>query len=199
MHAADVRTDEALMNAYATGDARAFECLYDRHERHAHRFILRCLGPAFADAADDVLQDTWITVAKSAAAYKPTARFTTWLFTIARSRVIDHLRRQRPGTVSLETTDAQGEELSLADFIAADERDEPVARIESRQQAQAFLQALDALPGDQREAFLLQAEADMSLEEIAQATGVGIETAKSRLRYARAKLRALLAPWSTAP
>ena len=66
----------------------------------------------------------------------------------------------------------------------------------SREQAKALLDAIEQLPEDQREAFLLQAEGDMSVEEIAAAIGVTFETAKSRLRYARSKLKTLLADFA---
>lgn len=192
--------DESLMLAYAGGDAAAFTRLYDRHARRVFRFISRSLGAHHASAAEDVLQETWITVARQASRYVATARFSTWLFTLARSRVIDHLRRQGRGhelSLDAETTDADGEAgPALADCLAADERHEPLRRLEHRQQAQAFFNALEALPLVQREAFLLQAEAGLSVEEIAAATGVGAETAKSRLRYARARLREALAAWS---
>lgn len=184
-------SDEQLMLAYAGGDATAFELLFGRHERAVYRFIARLMRGD--SAADDLLQDTWFAVARHAATYQPSARFTTWLYTIARSRVIDHLRARKP-TQSLDEAPAADDDApTLAEQLAADERDEPLRRLESREEAQAFLQALEALPVEQREAFVLQAEGGLSVDDIAQATGVGAETAKSRLRYARAKLRAQLA------
>ena len=193
-------TDEFLMHAFAGGDAAAFTRLYDRHERATWRFIRHRLGVQHESAADDVLQETWISVAKAASRYVPTARFTTWLFTVARNRVIDHLRGQAHAMLSIdaplagvESGDDDGER--WADRIAADASDGPLARIESREQAQAFLDALAQLPEPQREAFVLQAEGGLSIDEVAHATGVGAETAKTRLRYAKAKLRTLLAGW----
>jgi RNA polymerase sigma-70 factor (ECF subfamily) len=193
-------SDESLMLAFAGGDAAAFARLYDRHERATWRFIRHRLGVQHEAAADDVLQETWISVARAAPRYVATARFSTWLFTVARSRVIDHLRAQSHAMPSIdaplpgaEADERDGER--WADRLAADAGDGPQARIESRQQAQAFLVALAQLPDAQREAFVLQAEGGLSVEEVAQATGVGVETAKTRLRYARAKLRTLLAGW----
>lgn len=195
-----VAADESLMLAFAAGEAAAFTRLYDRHAGRVFRFIARSLGARHAGAADDVLQETWITVARQAPRYLPTARFSTWLFTLARSRVIDHLRRHGRGDeLSLDAQtggDAEGDAPALADCLAADERHEPLRRLEHREQALAFFKALEALPLVQREAFLLQAEAGLSVEEIAAATSVGAETAKSRLRYARAKLREALAEWN---
>jgi RNA polymerase sigma-70 factor (ECF subfamily) len=196
----DADSDAGLVRAYAAGDTAAFARLYDRHERAAWRFIRHRLGPAHESAADDVLQETWISVARAAPRYEPTARFTTWLFTIARNKVIDHLRTLDMSTVSLDEpppgADPSDPADAWAERLGADPADEPLARIESRQQARAFLGALAQLPGEQREAFVLQAEGGLSLDEVARVTGVGPETAKSRLRYARTKLRALLAAWS---
>ncbi len=188
--------DEDLMLAYARGDAAAFERLYDRHARPLHRFVVRCLArQAGEGVADEVFQETWLTVARQAAGWRPQARFATWLFTIARSRVIDQVRRNRAqGGGALVSIDDDAH-AGLADALAADARGEPLAVVETRAQARAFVAALDALPADQREAFLLQAEAGLSVDEIAAATGVGAETAKSRLRYARARLRQALADW----
>jgi RNA polymerase sigma-70 factor (ECF subfamily) len=200
--AAEADSDETLMQAFARGDAAAFTRLYDRHERATWRFIRHRLGAQHEGAADDVLQETWISVARAAPRYVATARFTTWLFTVARSRVIDHLRAQSNAMLSIDAPRAgdggEDDGERWADRVAADAADGPLPRIESRQQAQAFLDALAQLPEAQREAFVLQAEGGMSVDEVASATGVGAETAKTRLRYAKAKLRTLLAAWRAA-
>jgi RNA polymerase sigma-70 factor (ECF subfamily) len=192
-------SDEFLMHAFAGGDAAAFTRLYDRHEKATWRFIRHRLGAQHEGAADDVLQETWISVARAAPRYVPTARFTTWLFTVARNRVIDHQRAQANAMLSIDAplAGAEGDDDAerWADRVAADAADGPLARIESRQQAQAFLDALAQLPDAQREAFVLQAEGGLSIDEVASATGVGAETAKTRLRYAKARLRTLLAGW----
>ena len=167
--------DEQLMRADAGGDATAFETLYDRHAARVWRYILRSTGDAAT--ADDLAQEVWFSVARQAGQYAPRAsapglplaRFTTWLFTIARHRVVDHLRATRP-QASLDAPASDDTDQTLADMLAA----------------------LDALPPEQREAFLLQAEADMSVADIASTTGVPFETARSRLRYARAALRRTL-------
>lgn len=187
--------DESLMQAYVGGDARAFEVLYDRHGMRVWRFIFRSVRDSVL--ADELAQDVWLRVVSQADGYvpraaapgRPAARFGTWLFTIARHRVIDYLRTHRTHE-SLD--DPRDGEATLGDTLAAPSGFGPLRRIESRQQAQRLLAALDALPPTQREAFLLQAEGGMSVAEIAAATEVGIETAKSRLRYARATLRSAL-------
>lgn len=192
-------SDASLMRAFAAGEADAFRRLYDRHERSTWRFIRHRLGKAHESAADDVMQETWISVARAAARYVPSARFTTWLFAIARGRAIDYLRAQAHAGVSLDAAAdgllGEDDETSLADQLPGDRTNEPPVRVESRQQAEAFFGALTQLPPLQREAFILHVEGDMSIEEIGQITGVPTETAKTRLRYARARLRSLLADW----
>jgi RNA polymerase sigma-70 factor (ECF subfamily) len=88
--------------------------------------------------------------------------------------------------------DADGEGAALSETLAADPREEPLAAVASEDEAAVLLKAVSLLPAEQKSAFLLQAEGGLSLEEIAAATGASFETVKSRLRYARAKLRQLL-------
>lgn len=178
-------SDEALMLAYAQhGDVRAFDTLYERLSLPMWRFVWRSVGDRAM--ADDIAQDTWFNVVRAAASYRPTARFKTWLFTLAHNRMVDHLRAKKP-QVSLNADTKEGQ--ALANTLAIDSGFGPLQQVEHRQQAQALLDALAELPELQREAFLMQAEAGLSLAEIAEATGTHTETVKSRLRYARQKLR----------
>jgi RNA polymerase sigma-70 factor (ECF subfamily) len=173
------------MGRYARGDAAAFAILYRRHEMRLWRFIERNTGNRAT--AEELMQETWFAVAREAPRYQPTARFTTWLFSIAHNRMIDTIRARRP-QVSLETL---GEGLEPV----AEQSDPgvgPFAAVVARDQATALTRALGQLPHEQREAFLLQIEGDLRVEEIAAITHSSFETAKSRLRYARIKLRQLL-------
>ncbi len=169
----------------------AFEQLYDRHETGVWRFVFRCVQNNAV--TDDLVQELWFSVTRSAAGYEPTAKFKTWLFTMARNRVIDHVRTAK-NHASIDAENEEGE--SMFSDLAAESRLGPMRQVSSREQAKALLDAIEQLPEDQREAFLLQAEGDMSVEEIAVAIGVTFETAKSRLRYARNKLKTLLADFA---
>jgi RNA polymerase sigma factor (sigma-70 family) len=192
---ADEATDEALMLAYAAGDRAAFAALYARHERPVYRFLLRSLG-GDAAVADDLLQDVWLAVVRNATGYAPRARFTTWLYGIARTKLIDHWRAHaRPEVRSLDEPAANDPDGSGVESLAAARSAQPEVQALSRAHARAFVDAVERLPPAQREAFLLHAEGDLTLEEIAQATGAGVETAKSRLRYAMNRLRAALEDW----
>lgn len=189
-------TDEALMMAYAEGDAVAFTTLYDRHERPVYRYFLRNMRDV--QLAQDLLQETWMAVVRNAAGYAPRARFTTWLYAIAHSKLVDHARAQsaRP-TTSLDAPAANDPDdaVALAELIADDPANGPEQRAMSREEARAFLACVEALPDAQREAFLLQAEGGLSIDEIAALTGANAETTKSRLRYAMAKLRTCMGAW----
>jgi RNA polymerase sigma-70 factor (ECF subfamily) len=182
--------DGDLVRAHAAGDPNAFARLYDRHDRAVLVFIRRLLGPGHAEAAEDLHQETWIAVSRNAAAFDPArARFAAWLFTIARHKTFDHFRRQKVAVLGAAAdTDFEAATMRIADPIQT-----PLEQVQSRQTAERIVAAVDALPLEQRGVFVMFADGGLSLEEIADATGVTLETAKSRLRYARDKLRQSLA------
>lgn len=195
--ASAIDADAALMLAYAAGDAAAFSALYEKHERPVFRFLRRSLGADGDAFADELHQEVWLAVVRNASGYAPRARFTTWLYGIARSKLIDHWRARRPG-VSLDEpagSDAGDDGETLLDRLPAAADAQPDVRALTRAQGAAFLRAVEQLPPPQREVFLLHAEGELTLAEIGALTGVGMETAKSRLRYALDKLRATLAHW----
>lgn len=183
--------DEALMLRYAAGDVPAFNLLYARHEMGVWRYVLRSVRvPA---VADDLLQDVWFALARQAPHYQPTAKFKTWLFTLAHNRLVDYFRTTK-NHQSLDDSGSEDESNtgSLGQTLAANSGFGPLRRLELKEQGQALLDAIEQLPPHQREAFLLQAEGGMDVQDIAQTTGVSFETTKSRLRYARSRLRELL-------
>ncbi|MCC7326442.1 MAG: RNA polymerase sigma factor [Burkholderiales bacterium] len=185
-------SDESLMLAYGAGRAAAFDVLYARHKGGVYRYLLRhCRN---AGIADELFQDVWMNAIRVRASYVPTARFTTWLYTLAHNRLVDHWRAS--GQARLVSIDDDNDREACDAIIALPGKaaDEPEARAQTRELGAQLQQALQALPSEQRDAFLLQYEGGLSLAEIAQLTGVGVETAKSRLRYANAKLRDALRP-----
>ena len=176
--------DEQLMLEYRGGAAAAFEALYARHKGPLYRFVVRSVRER--SLAEELAQDVWMRVIEARARYQPQARFTTWLYTIAHNRLVDHWRRHELRSVSLDDDAAQLAEPQGNPGL------EPQRRAEAREGLARLAQAIAALPPAQREAFLLREEADLTLEEIAAATGTNVEAAKSRLRYALAKLRQAL-------
>lgn len=167
------------MLAYRQGDAGAFDTLYARHKGPLYRFILRAVRERAL--AEELYQEIWMRVIEARGRYEVRARFTTWLYTIAHHRLTDHWRKRGLKVVELQDDDA-----------AAPRADDPEARVAGREDLQRLAQAITALPELQREAFLLHAEAGMTVAEIAAATGANEEAAKSRLRYALARLKAAL-------
>lgn len=172
-------TDEALMLAWAGGDLRAFEALYGRHRGRLYSFLLRQLRDGAL--ADEMFQDVWQRVIAARAGWQPDAAFTTWLFRIAHNRLNDHWRaaRHRPAA----PIDADERVAAIADARTPETQ---LSEFEQRRQLQL---AMEQLPSEQREVLQLRLEQELSLEEIAEITGVGRETVKSRLRYAMDKLR----------
>ena len=182
----DLADDAELLGAHAAGDPQAFARLYDRYDRACLVFIRRMLGSAHREAAEDLHQETWISISKSALSFDPRkASFRAWLFTIARRKVWDHFRRQRVTILASAQVDAAA--------MVPDQGPTPQEQVESRELALRLVAAVEALPLAQRDVFVLFAHAGLSLEEVAKVTGAGMETTRSRLRYARAALRLTLA------
>lgn len=184
-------SDESLIGRYARGDADAFEVLYRRHEVRTWRYLERNVGNRAT--ADELMQEVWFAVATNAARYEPTAQFTTWLFRIAHNRMVDSIRARRP-QMSLETIGYEAG--AVVHQLTTDPSAGPLAAAVARDQATALNQAIAQLPHEQREAFLLQMEGELSVEEIAAITSSSFETTKSRLRYAKTKLRELLSEYA---
>jgi RNA polymerase sigma-70 factor (ECF subfamily) len=180
--------DEDLMLAYAAGDAAAFDALYARHRGGVYRYLLRHCG--HAGVADELFQDAWMSVVRARASYVPTASFATWLYRIAHNRLIDHWRAT--GRVELVAGGPDADDDDPLGAIPGRRGDEPEVRVAAHEIASRLRAALAALPAAQREAFLLHQEGGLELAEIATLTGAGVETVKSRIRYALAKLRAEL-------
>jgi RNA polymerase sigma-70 factor (ECF subfamily) len=169
------------MLAYREGDAAAFDQLYARHKGALFRFVLRSIRERAR--AEELYQEIWMRVIEARTRYEVSAKFTTWLFTIAHNRLTDHWRKKGLAVVSLDDPDDPPGDPPAGPAA------EPLRRLEARERLARFAAALEALPPAQRETFLLYQEAGMSIAEIARATGAGEEAAKSRLRYAMTKLK----------
>jgi RNA polymerase sigma-70 factor, ECF subfamily len=185
VHVVSDDEDAQLMLAYGRGEMRAFETLYSRHRAALYRYLMRHTRDG--EIANDLFQEVWSRVVLNRARYEPRAKFRTFLFTLAHNCFIDHCRRikARPHAMGIEDADA-------ADLLPADAELRPDRVLERKESSSRFRAALAALPAEQRDVYLLHEESDLSLEEIARVTGVGTETAKSRLRYAVTKLKAAL-------
>lgn len=173
--------DTALMLRYRDGDVGAFETLYRRHNDSLYRYLLRLsLDPA---TAEDLFQDAWGKIINARQNYRPTAKFSTYLFRVAHNCFIDHVRRNKRHALATD----RDPDLQPDDIAAAPEQitERSLAR-------QRLYDCLQKIPVEQRDVYLLYEEADLSIDEIAHVTGVNRETAKSRLRYAVTKLKTAL-------
>jgi len=192
MHTVDAelepRTDEALMRAYGQGDGHAFEALYARHKGATYRYFLRHAG-SDTSAADELHQDLWLRVVGARERYEAQAKFSTWLYTLARHRLVDHWRsRQGISLASLED-DAIATQAEESVAASRDVDDGPLHASIDAETRRRLIGALADVPPLQRDAFLLHVEGGLSLDEIAKLTAASSETVKSRLRYAYRRLR----------
>jgi RNA polymerase sigma-70 factor, ECF subfamily len=174
--------DGALMVRYAQGDVRAFEVLYTRHKGSLYRYLQRMCRNR--EACNDLFQEVWSKVITTRERYEARAQFSTFLFRVAHNCAVDYFRRAaRHHAGRTEDVD------ELEEFLPGQDSERPDAKVSEAQLKDSFKAALDKLPAEQRNVFVLYEETGMTLEEIGQVTGVGFETAKSRLRYALSKLR----------
>ncbi len=181
-------TDEDLMVLYQRGEVRAFEVLLTRHRKPVYNFILRFVGDK--ETAEDLLQEAFMRVIRGAEAYKRQAKFTTWLYTIARNLCVDQTRRRKHRKhASLDAPmDASDDSGTLLDVIPSNEMASD--RKSVNKQLHATMQrAIEALSEEQREVFLMREFLDMPFKQIADVVGVPENTVKSRMRYALEKLR----------
>jgi RNA polymerase sigma-70 factor (ECF subfamily) len=182
-----------LMVRYQRGDREAFAELVRRYQRPVYNFVIRQVR--HPGTAEDVTQEVFVRVVQNAAEFKHEARFTTWLYTIARNLCIDHLRKQSHRRhPSLDQPAAGASEgRPLGDNIADAHPSTDVERAAAASEVQAcIVRALEGLPEEQREVFLLREVANLPFKEIAEVTGAGENTVKSRMRYALDRLQAAL-------
>ncbi|MBL4712474.1 MAG: sigma-70 family RNA polymerase sigma factor [Gammaproteobacteria bacterium] len=172
------QSDEELMMSYGDGNADAFEILYQRYKTPLYRFVQR---QCYKQTVDELFQDIWLKVINARNSYQVTASFKTWLYHMARNRIIDQYRKNNIRIIDNNIDDIDTvENTSIA---------QPEKQLHTQTQYQTLLEAISELPPDQKEAFLLREEAGLNIEQIAETCGINAETAKSRLRYAIKKLR----------
>lgn len=176
--------DAALLRRYRQGDGAAFAELYQRHRLGLFRFLLGlCSDQALAE---EVFQETWLSLIRSQSEQREAVLFKTWLYQIGRNRLIDHWRK-------LGRHQAGHAEYDEQQHAPHDPQPGPEQQLCLSRDQQRLQAALDDLPSEQREVFLLRAHGELELSEIAELTRTPAETVKSRLRYAMQKLRRLLA------
>lgn len=194
----DAFTDEQLMERYREGDARAFEGLLGRHSRPVFHYVLRYVHDR--GTAEDLMQEVFLRIVKGAADYRQRAKFTTWLYTIARNLCVDHARRQKfRRATSLDQPigdDADG--ATLLDRVADEALPEDQKAMD-RQFSRTLDEALAGLNPDQREVFVLREFQGLPFQEIAEIVDCPLNTVKSRMRYALEGLREALLKAGVSP
>jgi RNA polymerase sigma-70 factor (ECF subfamily) len=178
------------MLAFRGGEARAFEALVRRHRAPVFNFILRYTGQRAR--AEDLLQETWLKVVRSAGEYEPRARFTTWVYTIARNLCVDSARkesyRQADSLDAPASGSDEGDGRALGEMLP-DGGNSPERGAHNARLRPMLERALSSLPDEQREVFILREFSGIAFKEIAQVTNTAENTVKSRMRYALEGLR----------
>ncbi len=181
------------MLRYQRGDSSAFAFLVRRHKAPLYNFVLRHLRSQ--PAAEDITQEAFLRVVQRASEFKHEARFSTWLYTIARNLCIDHARKMKHRRhPSLDApTDTSDGSRPLLEVVPSSSTESDVERAaEWTAMRRSIVAAVEALPDDQREVFLLREVANLPFKEIAEVTGTPENTVKSRMRYALERLRMAL-------
>lgn len=181
------------MLRYQRGDSSAFAFLVRRHKAPLYNFVLRHLRSQ--PAAEDITQEAFLRVVQRASEFKHEARFSTWLYTIARNLCIDHSRKmklRRHPSLDAPTDTSDGSR-PLLEVVPSSSTESDVERAaEWTAMRRSIVAAVEALPDDQREVFLLREVANLPFKEIAEVTGTPENTVKSRMRYALERLRMAL-------
>ena len=176
------------MARFRKGDARAFEVLVRRHRTPVFSFLVRLVGER--PRAEDLLQETFLRVVRAAPGWEPRARFSTWLYGIARNLAIDESRRAAFRRTEPLDRSAPGQDPPIALLASGDPPPDRAA--EAALLRPRLEEALASLPAEQREVFLLREQAGLAFREIAAVTATPENTVKSRMRYALEGLRATL-------
>jgi len=183
-----VDADADRMMRVQQGDLQAFEGLVDQYKRPIFNLVYRMLRDR--DEAEDITQKVFIQVYRASDRYRPTAKFSTWIFTIARNLTLNEIRRRsrKPWTDSLdETMDGEGPAQRLD---PPDHRARPANQELAHQEfLQCLEQAIDQLPENQRIAVLLCREGDISYEEMAKVMGCSLSAVKSLIFRGRETIK----------
>lgn len=182
-----MRTDEELMERYREGSRDAFEELFSRHHRRVIRFCFRMTGDRAR--AEEAAQEVFLRIARAAFTYRATAKFTTWMFTIARRTTLNFLRDEKEtGEKVPLLAGTEREEISGSVQVEGPADLDPERIAWSAQLGEKFVEALQSLPETYRTAFVLNRGDGLSYEEVAAVLGITVQAVKSRIFRAREML-----------
>ena len=184
--------DEALLERFQRGDAAAFEVLLSRYERPIFNFVLRSVRDR--DRAAELTQDVFLRVIQRSEQFQGQSKLSTWIYSIARNLCIDHGRRmvfRRHRSLDAPVVDDGGKSATLGERVPAEtpgaDRDSIGRELQAR-----IAEAVEELPEEQREVFLMRQVQGLPFKEIADLVGASENTVKSRMRYALERLQAAL-------
>lgn len=183
-------SDESLLKLYQNGDSEAFATLLARYRRPIFGFVLRFTRDAAS--AEELAQDVFLKVIERSDSFEGNSKFSTWIYKIARNHCIDHKRKMVHRRHASLDQSRHEDAAPLREQVAAEQVpvDHQAAAAPMRQRIE---QAVDKLPDEQREIFLLRYTKQLKFREIADLVGVPENTVKSRMRYALERLREELA------
>lgn len=184
------QTDAILIEQYAAGDLLSFEVLYNRHKGGLYRYFMRHISDP--SLAEDLYQEIWSKVIVQAKHYTPSAKFTTWLYTLAHNKLVDHVRHL--SVVNKVLVGSHDTEVSEDPVVSKQSQidNEQESELTNSRVAEALKQCIGQLPQAQKDSFLLKEEAGLSVKDIGLVLNTSFEASKSRLRYAYENLRQCL-------
>lgn len=188
----DELSSEELMLEHGRGSEEAFELLVHRHQKQIMNYIYRMVQNR--QVAEEIAQEVFLALVKNAGRYQPTAKFTTYLYTIASNMISKEWlrRKRRPVLMSLfgnwGNGDSDNSTFHPLEHVA-DKKADTLGHYTQQEVSRAVNEALEHLPAHQRESFVLRRFQDLSYNEIAEITGVPVGTAKSRVVRAERGLR----------
>jgi RNA polymerase sigma-70 factor (ECF subfamily) len=189
--------DDELLERFTAGEAAAFGVLLTRHQRPVFNFILRMVRDS--EAAADLLQDVFTRVVQRSNEFNRASKFSTWLYAIARNLCIDHLRRMKHRRhASLDATESRsGSDGSGSAWVERLPGEQPDLEREAAAggMRSRIAAAVESLPDEQREVFLMRELQQLPFAEIALVVGASENTVKSRMRYALERLQEALAEY----
>ena len=187
------RSDVELMAEVARGETSAFKEIVERYQNQVMSTVYRFTGDYYQ--AEDLTQEVFIRVFKSAKRYRPKAKFRTWLFKIVVNLCLNYKRdKSRNWTQSLDapliTNDGE-----LMREVSTPPGDIPDIALEEREMRRKVRDAVDSLPPNQRLAVILQRFEEMSYKEISESLGISVSAVESLLFRARRNLKLKLTPY----
>jgi len=185
-------TDEQLVRKSQQDDERAFGELVSRYESKVYSLALKMVRNP--EDAEDVLQDTFLRAYRGIKSFKGNSTFSTWIYRITANSALMRLRKRQLPTVSIDDADEREAPINIADWAPG-----PVEQILNQETQAAMTEAIEALPPEFRQVFVLRDIEELSNAEVAEILDLSVAAVKSRLHRARLKVRNRLATYFTEP